>query len=52
MMLGTLATELHDRDRSVLLVSHTNAAVDQALLHVAKAIGPKSSRMGEVPCNG
>lgn len=39
MTLGTLATELHRRGRSVLLVSHTNAAVDQALLHVARATG-------------
>jgi hypothetical protein len=39
MTLGALATELHRRGRSALLVSHTNAAVDQALLHVARAIG-------------
>lgn len=34
--IGTLSVELFRRERSVLLVSHTNAAVDQALLKVAK----------------
>ncbi len=34
--IGTLSVELFRRGRSVLLVSHTNAAVDQALLKVAK----------------
>jgi AAA domain len=29
--IGALGAELHRRERSVLLVSHTNAAVDQAL---------------------
>jgi hypothetical protein len=48
MTVGTLATELHRRDRSVLLVSHTNAAVDQALLHVARAIGKEELAQGLV----
>jgi hypothetical protein len=48
MLLGTLATELHRRGRSVLLVSHTNAAVDQALLHVARAIGEDELSRGLV----
>jgi AAA domain len=48
MTLGTLATELHHRGRSVLLVSHTNAAVDQALLHVAQAIGEDELERGRV----
>ena len=48
MTLGTLATELHRRGRSVLLVSHTNAAVDQALLHVARAIGAEELVRGLV----
>jgi hypothetical protein len=48
MTLGTLATELHRRGRSVLLVSHTNAAVDQALLHVARATGADELARGFV----
>jgi hypothetical protein len=48
MTLGTLATELHRRGRSVLLVSHTNAAVDQALLHVARATGADELARGLV----
>lgn len=48
MTLGTLATELHRRDRSVLLVSHTNAAVDQALLHVARATSAEELAQGRV----
>ncbi len=32
--IGRLASELFRRDRSVLIVSHTNTAVDQALLNV------------------
>jgi hypothetical protein len=48
MTLGTLASELHRRDRSVLLVSHTNAAVDQALLHVARATSADELAQGRV----
>jgi len=48
MTLGTLASELHRRDRSVLLVSHTNAAVDQALLHVARATSAEELAQGRV----
>lgn len=48
MTLGTLATELHGRGRSALVVSHTNAAVDQALLHVARAIGEDELARGLV----
>jgi hypothetical protein len=48
MTLGTLTTELHRLDRSVLLVSHTNAAVDQALLRVADAIGEEELKRGLV----
>lgn len=46
--IGSLATELHNRKRSVLLVSHTNAAVDQALLHVVKEIGEEELEQGLV----
>jgi len=48
MTLGALATELHRCDRSVLLVSHTNAAVDQALLHVARATSAEELAQGRV----
>jgi hypothetical protein len=48
MTLGTLSSELHRRGRGVLLVSHTNAAVDQALLHVARATSPEELAQGRV----
>ncbi len=43
--IGTLAEQLYSRSRSVLLVSHTNTAVDQALLHISRALSsaPASS---------
>lgn len=34
--------------RTVLLVSHTNMAVDQALLHIASALGPEVAAEGKV----
>ena len=37
--IGTIGEQLYRRQRSALLVSHTNAAVDQALMHVAKQLG-------------
>ncbi len=36
--IGRLACELFERDRTVLIVSHTNTAVDQALLNVGTAL--------------
>lgn len=36
--IGTIAQSLMQEDRSVLVVSHTNTAVDQAIMHVATAI--------------
>jgi len=33
--IGTIGEQLYRRERSALVVSHTNAAVDQALLHIA-----------------
>jgi hypothetical protein len=48
LTLGTLASELHRRERSVLLVSHTNAAVDQALLRVADVTGEDELKRGLV----
>jgi DNA-binding CsgD family transcriptional regulator len=40
--IGTIGELLWQAERSVLLVSHTNAAVDQALLHIADALGPQA----------
>lgn len=37
--IGTIGEQLYRRERSLLLVSHTNAAVDQALLHIARQLG-------------
>lgn len=36
--IGTIAQSLMQEGRSVLVVSHTNTAVNQALMHIAKAI--------------
>jgi superfamily I DNA and/or RNA helicase len=36
--IGTIAEHLNKLDRTVLIVSHTNTAVDQAIKHVAKAM--------------
>jgi superfamily I DNA and/or RNA helicase/uncharacterized protein YukE len=36
--IGTITEYLHKNSRSVLLVSHTNTAVDQAIKHVAKSM--------------
>jgi Cdc6-like AAA superfamily ATPase len=36
--IGTIAEHLFKEDRSVLLVSHTNIAVDQAIRHVAGSL--------------
>lgn len=46
--IGGLTTELHQRARSVLLVSHTNAAVDQALLRVVDEIEEEELEQGLV----
>ncbi len=35
--IGSIGVELNNRNRSVLLVSHTNIAVDQALLYIGKS---------------
>lgn len=40
--IGSIGEELWKADRSVLLVSHTNAAVDQALLNIGKALGEQA----------
>lgn len=36
--IGAMATQLYQKDRSVLLVSHTNNAVDQALIKIGEAL--------------
>ncbi|MCC6699231.1 MAG: AAA family ATPase [Candidatus Hydrogenedentes bacterium] len=36
--IGTIAEHLHESARTVLIVSHTNSAVDQAIKHVAKTM--------------
>ena len=46
--IGALATLLLRQERSVLLVSHTNIAVDQALLKMADHIGPEERESGFV----
>ena len=37
--IGTIGCELYKRRRSILLVSHTNTAVDGALLSIAETLG-------------
>lgn len=46
--IGTLGEQLARAGRTVLLVSHTNSAVDQALLHIARALGPDVASQGKV----
>ena len=46
--IGTLGEQLARANRSVLLVSHTNTAVDQALLHIAEALGPEAAAEGKI----
>ena len=46
--IGTLGQQLVAADRSLLLVSHTNTAVDQALVHIAKAMTPEALADGKV----
>lgn len=51
--IGTITEYLHKNSRSVLLVSHTNTAVDQAIRHVAESMkeqiqGGAVIRVGEV----
>lgn len=46
--IGALGAELHRRERSVLLVSHTNAAVDQALLRIAAEVDAAELEQGKV----
>jgi hypothetical protein len=46
--IGALGEQLARAERTVLLVSHTNNAVDQALWHIAEALGPEAAAQGKV----
>jgi hypothetical protein len=51
LTIGAIGYELFISDRSLLMVSHTNTAVDQALVHIASAVGsvsPEAIRQGAV----
>jgi hypothetical protein len=47
-VIGTIAEQLHQRARTVLIVSHTNTAVDQAIRHIAKALKDEGMPIGGV----
>jgi len=46
--IGAIGTALFDRSQSVLVVSHTNVAVDQALLSIAEKTDPAALESGLV----
>jgi len=46
--IGSIGEQLYRRGRSVLLVSHTNNAVDQALLYIGDAVDPAELEQGQV----
>jgi hypothetical protein len=46
--IGAIVGELFHRGRSVLLVSHTNNAVDQALLYASKIVSPEDLEAGKL----
>lgn len=46
--IGSIGEQLYRRGRCVLLVSHTNNAVDQALCHVGDSLGPAEHEQGKV----
>jgi len=47
-VIGTIGEQLYRRDRSVLMVSHTNIAVDQAILRIANRLDQKDLEKGLV----
>lgn len=54
--IGSIGAHLYDRGRSLMLVSHTNRAVDQAVIEVVERLGADLApgallRVG-VPCDG
>jgi len=46
--IGAIAEQLYRRGRSVLVVSHTNTAVDQAILRIGNKIAPDDLAKGRV----
>ena len=48
MTIGNIGNELFKSERSVLLVSHTNSAVDGALVHIGKSVCSKELAEGRV----
>lgn len=46
--IGKIINELYKRNRTVLLVSHTNIAVDQALMKVAKSVDTNDLENGYI----
>jgi hypothetical protein len=48
LTIGAIGKHLYARDRSVLMVSHTNAAVDEAILRIADTIDPCELARGKV----
>ena len=46
--IGEIGKQLFNRDRSVLVVSHTNSAVDQAILRIGQLVPQKDVQQGKV----
>lgn len=46
--IGAVGRQLHALGRPLLLVSHTNSAVDQAVLKIAKSLAPEQMARGEI----
>ena len=46
MTIGAIGAALVADERSLLLVSHTNTAVGQALLRIAEALAPRALAAG------
>jgi hypothetical protein len=46
--IGAIGEQLYRHGRSVLLVSHTNTAVDQALLHIGRSLAQEDLESGKV----
>lgn len=46
--IGAIGEQLYDRNRSLLLVAHTNSAVDEAVTRIADCIDPTELREGKV----
>ncbi len=46
--IGTIGYQLFLNDRSLLMVSHTNIAIDQALLKIAELVDPQTLEEGKI----